>query len=66
MPYSRGSFFLTPPSVPLFIISVVLAVAALLVRYMGLSIPIIDRARVFDVLAIAYVVLAAGVLVRRL
>jgi hypothetical protein len=66
MPYSRGSFFLTPPSVPLFIISVVLAVAALLMRYMGLSIPIIDRARVFDVLAIAYVVLAAGVLVRRL
>jgi hypothetical protein len=66
MPYSRGSFFLTPPSVPLFVISVVLAVAALLVRYMGLSIPIIDRARVFDVLAIAYAVLAAGVLVRRL
>ena len=66
MPYSRGSFFLTPPSVPLFVISVVLAVAALLVRYMGLSIPLIDRARVFDVLAIAYVVLAAGVLVRRL
>ena len=66
MPYSRGSFFLTPPSVPLFVISLVLAVAALLVRYMGLSIPIVDRARVFDVLAIAYVVLAAGVLVRRL
>lgn len=66
MPYSRGSFFLTPPSVPLFVISVVLAVAALLIRYMGLSIPLIDRARVFDVLAIAYVVLAAGVLVRRL
>ena len=66
MPYSRASFFLTPPSVPLFVISVVLAVAALLVRYAGLSIPIVDRARVFDVLAIAYVVLAAGVLVRRL
>jgi hypothetical protein len=30
------------------------------------SIPLIDRARIFDVLAAAYVVLAAGVLVRRL
>ena len=66
MPYSRGSLFLTPPSVPVFVISVVLAVAALLVRYAGLAIPLVDRARVFDVLAIAYVVLLAGVLVRRL
>ena len=66
MPYSRGSFFLTPPTLPVFIISVVLAVAALLVRYAGLSIPLIERARIFDVLAIAYVILLAGVLVRRL
>ena len=66
MPYSRGSFFLTPPTVPVFAISVLIAVAALLVRYAGISVPLIDRARVFDVLAIAYVVLLAGVLVRRL
>ncbi len=66
MPYSRGSYFLTPPTIPVFAISLVLAVAALLMRYAGISIPIIDRARVFDVLAIAYVILLAGVLVRRL
>jgi hypothetical protein len=66
MPYSRGSYFLTPPTLPVFAISAVLAVAALLVRYAGLSIPLINTARVFDILAIAYVVLAAGVLVRRL
>lgn len=66
MPYSRGSYFLTPPTLPVFAISAVLAVAALLVRYAGLSIPLINTARVFDFLAIAYVVLAAGVLVRRL
>jgi hypothetical protein len=54
------------PTLPVFAISAVLAVAALLLRYAGVSIPLIDRARVFDVLAIAYVVLAAGVLVRRL
>ncbi len=66
MPYSRGSFFLTPPTVPIFVISLVLAIATLLVRYAGISLPLIDRARVFDVLAIAYVILLAGVLVRRL
>jgi hypothetical protein len=66
MPYSRGSFFLTPPTVPVFVISLVLAIAALLVRYAGISVPLVDRARVFDVLAIAYVILLAGVVVRRL
>jgi hypothetical protein len=66
MPFYRGSSFLTAPTLPVFAISAVLAVAALLVRYAGIALPLIDRARVFDVLAIAYVVLAAGVLVRRL
>ena len=66
MPYSRGSYFLTPPTLPVFAISAVLAIAAMLVRYAGVAIPLIDRARIFDVLAVAYVVLAAGVLIRRL
>jgi hypothetical protein len=66
MPYSRGSFFLTPPTVPVFVISLVLAIAAMLVRYAGIAVPLIDRARVFDVLAIAYVILVAGVVIRRL
>jgi hypothetical protein len=66
MPFYRGSSFLTAPTLPVFAISAVLAAAALLVRYAGIAVPLIDRARVFDVLAIAYVVLAAGVLVRRL
>jgi hypothetical protein len=66
MPFYRGSSFLSAPTLPVFAISAVLAAAALLVRYAGIALPLIDRARVFDVLAIAYVVLAAGVLVRRL
>lgn len=66
MPYSRGNFFLTPPSLPIFVVSVVLAIAAVLVGYAGISIPFINTARVFDILAIAYVVLLVGVLVRRL
>jgi hypothetical protein len=66
MPYRSGSYALTPPSWPIFIVSVVLAIAALLVRYAGISIPILNTARVFDVLALAYLILALGVLLRRL
>jgi hypothetical protein len=65
MPYRRGGFALTPPSLVIFVISLVLAVIALLVRYAHVSIPIISSSRVFDVLAIAYVVLVVGVLFRR-
>lgn len=66
MPYRSGSYALTPPSWPVFAISIVLAIAALLVRYAGVSIPILNTARVFDLLAMAYVILLIGVLVRRL
>ena len=66
MPYRRGGFALTPPSLVNFMISVVLALMALLIRYAHLSVPIISSARVFDVLAIAYVVLVIGVLFRRI
>ena len=65
MPFRRGGFALTPPSVVIFVISIVLAILAMLVRYAHVSVPIINASRVFDVLAIAYVLLAAGVLIRR-
>jgi hypothetical protein len=65
MPYRRAGFALTPPSLVIFLISLVLAAIALLVRYAHVSVPIISSARVFDVLAIAYVVLLVGVLFRR-
>lgn len=61
-----GRFHLTPPTFLVFIISLVLAVLSLLVHYAGLRIPIITAANVFDVLAIAYVVLLAGVVFRGL
>src|SRR3982751_1491340 len=57
MPFRRGGFALTPPSVVVFVISLVLAVLALLVHYGHVSVPIINSSRVFDVLAIAYIVL---------
>ena len=65
MPFRRGGFALTPPSVVIFVISIVLAVLAMLVRYAHVSVLVINASRVFDVLAIAYVLLAAGVLIRR-
>jgi hypothetical protein len=65
MPYRRAGFALTPPSLVIFLISLVLAAIALLVRYAHVSVPIISSSRVFDVLAIAYVVLLIGVLFRR-
>ena len=65
MPYRRAGFALTPPSLVIFLISLVLAAIALLVRYAHVSVPIVSSARVFDVLAIAYVVLLVGVLFRR-
>jgi len=65
MPYRRAGFALTPPSLVIFLISLVLAALAFLVRYAHVSVPIISSSRVFDVLAIAYVVLLIGVLFRR-
>jgi hypothetical protein len=66
MPYARGRYALTPPSIVVFVVSLIFAIAAFLVRYAGISLPIINPARIFDVLAIAYILLAAGVLFRRI
>ncbi len=64
MPYRRGGFALTPPSIVIFVISLILAAIAFLVHYAHVSVPIVSSARVFDVLAVAYVALMAGVLFR--
>ena len=66
MVYRSGGFVLTPPSLVLFTISVLLAVIAMLVRYGGVSVPIINAGRVFDLLVLAYVILVVGVLFRRI
>jgi hypothetical protein len=64
MPYTRpiSRFYLTPPSVPVFLISVVLALLAVFAVYGHLS--IFKASSAFLVLLIAYIVLAAGVLIR--
>lgn len=65
MPYRRAGFALTPPSLVIFLVSLVLAILAFLVHYAHVSVPIISSSRIFDVLAIAYVALMVGVLFRR-
>jgi len=66
MAYRRGGFALTPPSLIIFVISVVLAIVAFLMRYAGVAIPVIGPANVFHVLAIAYLLLVVGVVFRGL
>ena len=61
---SRRSFELTPPSFVVFIISVILALLAVLVHYAHVSVPVVGAAHVFDVLMVAYVVMLVGVLFR--
>jgi hypothetical protein len=65
MVYRRGGFALTPPSIAVFVISLVLAIIAFLARYGHVRIPIVNPGYIFELLAIAYVVLVIGVLVRR-
>jgi hypothetical protein len=50
---------LSAPTLPVFVVSVILAVVALLVHYAGVSIPYANK-HVFEVLLIGYVALFAG------
>jgi hypothetical protein len=64
MPYTRPirRFYLTPPAIPTFVISVLLAVLAVLAVY-G-HIPQLHSIGGFTLLLIAYVVLLVGTLFR--
>ena len=63
MAVRRAGLPLTAPSVPLFAIAVVLAVLAMLVQYGGIDIPFISE-HAFNILAVAFALLTAGVLLR--
>jgi hypothetical protein len=64
MGYRRGGFVLTPPSLMIFVIALILALFAMVVHYTHVAIPMVSASRAFDALAIAYVVLTIGVLFR--
>jgi len=64
MPYTRPirRFYLTPPTMMTFVISVVLAVIAVMATYGHLA--LLKGVSAFVVLLIAYLVLLAGTLLR--
>jgi hypothetical protein len=64
MPYTRPirRFYLTPPAVPTFVISVLLAVVALFAAYGHLT--ILHGVSAFTIMLIAYVILLLGVMLR--
>ena len=64
MPYTRPMrrFYLTPPSLPIFLVSIVLAILAVLAVYGHMS--IFNASYAFLVLLVAYIVLLFGVLFR--
>jgi hypothetical protein len=64
MPYARARrFFLTPPSVPVFFVSILLALLAVLVTYGYVT--AIRSSYAFTVLLISYALLMIGCLFRR-
>jgi|GEM_PF-1228389 len=65
MAYRRGNFALTPPSMIIFVISVVFAILSLLIYYRLVAIPVINPRYVYELLLIGYVLLAIGVIFRR-
>jgi hypothetical protein len=62
---ARAAYWLTPPTRLTFMVSVVLVILALLVRYAHVSIPVVS-AHVFETLLIGYLVLLVGNLFRGL
>jgi len=64
MPYTRPirRFYLTPPTVPIFLVSVVLALLAVFAVYGHVS--IFKASSAFVVLLLAYIVLVIGNLFR--
>lgn len=59
----RRTFLLTPPSMIAFVISAVLALIAVLMRYADVDVPIINARYLFELVLIAYAILALSVLV---
>ncbi len=63
MAYRRAGLQLTAPTVPLFVVAVLLAVLALLAYFGGIAIPVVSP-HAFETLTLAFVVMTAGVLLR--
>jgi len=64
MAYRRGGFALTPPSIIIFVISVIFAIISLLIYYRVVAIPVINPRYVYELLLIGYLLLLGGVVFR--
>lgn len=54
---------LSPPTVPVFVISLVIAVLTLIARYAGVGIPVVSG-NAFEMMLVAYLILVAGNVLR--
>lgn len=60
---------LTPPSFPIFLISAIMVGLVVAAKYFGVTIPVVSpivKRSMFEVLLVAYGLLFAGVVLRRL
>ncbi len=60
---------LTPPSFPIFLISVILVALVVAAKYFGINVPVLSpivNKSMFEVLLVAYGLLFAGVVLRKL
>lgn len=60
---------LSAPSFPIFLISVVLVALVVAAKYFGINVPVLSpivNKSMFEVLLVAYVLLCAGVVLRKL
>ena len=60
---------LTPPSFPIFVISVILVTLVVAAKYFGINVPVLSpivNKSMFEVLLVAYGLLFAGVVLRKL
>ena len=54
---------LSAPTMPVFLISVILAILVAVVKYAGVSIPVVGQ-HMFEALGIAYILLFLGVVLK--
>ncbi|MGI9383206.1 MAG: hypothetical protein ACR2PO_08625 [Methyloligellaceae bacterium] len=60
---------LTPPSFPIFLISLILVILVIAAKYFGVVVPVVSpivKKSMFEVLLVAYGLLLLGVVFRRL
>ncbi|MFQ5626386.1 MAG: hypothetical protein ACE5FM_07010 [Methyloligellaceae bacterium] len=60
---------LTPPSFPIFLISLIMVILVIAAKYFGVAIPVLTpivQRSMFEVLLVAYALLFIGVVFRRL